>query len=662
MEGTPAHGAQLPTEHEPGHLTLLGARGQWGAAGDAAKALPRAFKTGITGSGTTDMGLTTDLLNEMGGQIPHAVSDAGVPGAWKGLDPTDVSSNASVFSKYQTHAPIDRWDVEGNQLTAPVVNHPGDWILDKLARLDSWSKNLEQQGELAKRGSAYGRGYTDAIAPDVNLAAAKLESYGFPDTAQELRDSQGIYNPSRLAMELRNQGASDSVLRDVVGDGSGRNGWQGAVQRAGGFGDTYVKTYADGTEHLKPLPTDLEPAAAQSVNQSLYRYRTNPIRDAVENWQFAHPSMDLYSAGIKDGYNKVTGEDIRQAFHGAPGLEDAANDWDRAMMSAKAEDVVRSGAQNVFGGYKFAAQNVPNFVRLAGGHPILANAPAEYYRDSDIYNLMHGLPESFHGSMPMGTNPLNGDQLFVNPLGLSSMAELVGAATKPDSGDEGALGGLSHLAGEVGLGTNPLIKTGLQLTGQMGNNQMSDTIAPLQALSGIASLATGEPIDLEQPLHSLVATGEQGLTGKQTFPYHDYLVRKRQVELGGAGNPMNATITSGPLHDAAVQDVAHRVGIGDLLSTLTPMNVQSLTPEAAVISHNDALARRLQYSGNGWAARGNPTAGAYDLVDQLKERVARFNELPPLEQQRLLLDPVAAQMIAETRSNIIHGKQTLAWR
>ena len=278
-------------------LTLLAARGQWGAAADAAKALPGAMWNGITGHGTTDMGLTTDLLNEMGGEIPHAVSDAGVPGAWKNLDPTGVSPSDSVFSKWQTHEPIDRWDAEGNQLTGPVISSPGDWMLDKLARLDSWSKNIEQQGELAKRGSAYGRGYVDAIAPDVELAANKLEGYGFNDTANDLRDSQGIYSPSRLVADLRSQGASDAVLRDVVGDGSGRNGWQGAVQRAGGFGDTYVKTYADGSEHLRPLPTDLEPAAAQSVNLSLYRYRTNPIRDMVENWQAANPELDLREAG-----------------------------------------------------------------------------------------------------------------------------------------------------------------------------------------------------------------------------------------------------------------------------------------------------------------------------------------------------------------------------
>jgi hypothetical protein len=641
-------------------LSLLAARGEWGAAGDAAKALPSALKTGITGQGTTSMGLTSDLLAEMGGDVPHAVSDAGVPGAWKGMDPTDVSSNASVFSKYQTHGPTGQWDAYGNQVIGPTISSPGDWILNKLAGLDSWSKNLEQQGELAKRGSAYGRGYTDAVAPDVELAANKMEGYGYGDTAQELRDSQGIYSPSRLAAELRSQGASDAVLGDVIGDGSGRNGWQGAVQRAGGFGDTTVKTYADGSEHVVPLPTDLEPAAAQSVNRSLYRYRTNPIKDAADNWQAANPSLDLYGAGIKDGFNRVTGDDIRNAFPGQAGVDEAANDWDRSMMSAKAEDVVRSAAQNVFGGYKFAAQNVPNFVRLAGGHPILANAPAQYYRDSDLYNLAHGLPESFHGSMPMGTNPFNGDQLFMNPLGMSSMADLMQAASKPDSAGATGLGDLSHLAGEVGLGTNPLIKAGLQLTGQMGNDQMSDTFAPLQALSGVASLAAGRPINLEQPLHSAVATGEQALTGKETFPYQDYLIRKRTGELSPSGNQWNATMTGTPANNQAVEDVGHRVGASDLLQTLAPLDVQMLSPEAARVAANQRTAQLLALRGMTGPAAINPTGHIYDLADPLAEKVARFQTLPVLDQQALIRDPRALEMLQRLRSIQIHNPQALA--
>ena len=331
------------------------------------------------------------------------------------------------------------------------------------------------------------------------------------------------------------------------------------------------------------------------------------------------------------------------------------------MMSAKAEDVLRSTAQNLFGGYKFAAQNAPNFVRLAGGHPVLANAPAEFYRQSDVYNLTHGLEgPQYHGMVPLGRNPLNGDLIEMNPLGMSSMADLIGAATKPDTGDATGLGDLSRLAGEVGLGTNPIIKTGLQLTGQMGNDQMSDVVAPLTALSGAVSIARGVPTNLEQGVHDLVAGGEQALTGRETFPYMDYLLRKRQAELGRNGNKWNAAITSGPIHDAAVLDTAHRIGTNDLLRTLTPFDIEMTSPEAQAIGQNQYLQNIYASRGMTGMASWNPTAHAYEMADPLAEKVARFATLPIMEQQALLRDPRALEMLTRQRSMQIHNPQALA--
>jgi hypothetical protein len=109
-----------------------------------------------------------------------------------------------------------------------------------------------------------------------------------------------------------------------------------------------------------------------------------------------------------------------------------------------------------------------------------------------------------------------------------------------------------------------------------------------------------------------------------------------------------------------VQDVAHRVGVSDLLRTMAPLDIQMLTPGAARIGQHQLTSNLLGATGQTYMAAHNPTAPAYALTDPLAEKVARFQTLPPQERMALLRDPRALEMLMKQRSIQIHNPQALA--
>ena len=601
------------------------AYGDFGSARDIMSGFPGAVRATI-GHSDDPAGLAgqaaQDYLDTFGGHLPHEVTDTGVPTSYGG-------ELTSPFRRFQstaqrltsTGAPV--YDAFGNPVMDPAVNGPKDWLLDKLSGADEWNKRLEQNQEIATRGPVWGNKAVQGISDRMDNMADYLDRHGASGaTVNDFINQHGMMSPSELEARLVGDGISPADAR-ATGES-----WERAVEDATGDAGKYVNT-------------------------TQFQYRNKPYQDRIAELESKYPSTynglptsttDLRALDYHDkvGLRGYTGGDVN-----------AANDLAQALRDAHAEQVLRGLAQNTFGGYKFATQNVPAFVRLAGEHPGLANAPAEYYRDSDIYNYQHGLPASFHGSMP-----IFGQE--INPAALSSLAELVGAATEPGGEDRGLLGDSAELASQLGFGLNPLIRTGLQVTGNMGNNQESDLLRPLTAVSGAASLLSGAPVNVEQPFKNVIAGAEQALTGRETFPFTDYLVRKREAELAGTGNKWDATQTSGPIHDQALQDVAHQQGAQDLIGTLTPLDLKLVTPESQQVGRDAALANYYASRGLLHTAAANPMGHAYELADPVAELVARFETLPIQQRQALLRDPRALEMLGKQRMLQIHNPQQLA--
>jgi hypothetical protein len=580
----------------------------------------RAQQLSLAGQGTSD------FIDAFGGDLPHSITDTGV----------STVGPQSIFRKAQSSTPqldpitgAPMADKYGSTIMQPTINGPKDWLLDKVSGWGELNKALEQNQELTTRGPVWGNAARELVGQYGNNMADYLSRNGMDSAAGLMADKGGYLSPTDLLDELTKSGVPSSQAMDVA------DSWSRGVDQ--------VRSGAD-----------------DWLNKTQFKYKTNPIGDAASQWEKNY-GYNLHDLGLDPRTSSP--EDLKRAMdvYGHAANPGAVSDYAKAMQDARAEQVLRTMAQNTFTGYKFGVQNVPTYLRLAGQHPGLVSAPADYGRVSDIYGAQHGLPSSFHGSMPIGKNPLTGDDMYFNPLALSSMGELVNDATN-QSDDSGAtgLGGLVHTLGDLSLGVSPIIKTALQLTGQSGNNQESDLLRPLTALSGAASLVSGQPVDLEQPFKNLVASGEQALTGRETYPYQDYLVRKQLADQSGGNNKWNATQTSGPQYDQAQHAVAMRQGVNNLVSTLSPINLQQQSPDAGLIGQRQYVSNYLGSRGLLKEAGANPSAQAYALADPLAEKVARFATLPIAERNALLRDPRALEMLQQQRMLQLHNPQALA--
>lgn len=587
-----------------------------GLSGDAASAggmmsdSARAAKNYLTGGPEVVSDNTRDFIGNFGGELPQSIHDTGV----------STVGPQSIFRRWQSKQAIyDSW---GNvDHYEPAIRGNKDRFLDVIARPGEFGKGLENAQEVAARSNVWGNKALEYLDPATREMSSWVDRHGVPDLATDLVDRQGMVSPSEVRERLIDAGVSDSQATKAA-----EQWWQKAE--------------------------DVRDPASAELNRVQLNYSGSPGKDLISSMQQRFPGstfdksmFDIRNGDIKDRYSILgaTGGDV-----------DATDYLMEHLPAARGDQFLRDLAANTFGGYKFSTQALPYTIGQFGEHPGLLNTASQYYRDSDIYNAQHGLSGA-HGMMPLFHNPLNGDLVSGNPLGISSMGELVGAMTDHNDNEN-----LAQTVGNFQLGLNPLIKLGLQVTGNNGNNQMPDITSASKIPSGLLSLATGRPVDIEDPLKNAVGGLEQAITGRETFPYQDYLTRRRLADMTGDGNKWNATHTSGPAYDAAVTDTAHRMGADDLLRALMPMDMKMTPPEGERVGRNQYASQLESYLGQGRLAAANPSAHAYDLADPLEERIALINQLPHDELVALLHDPRALELIQQQGVSRLHGNSPLA--
>jgi hypothetical protein len=577
---------------------------------DSSRAGAQGFGGAMTNAAKGLAGLETNagdqFLKDFGGNVSEAVADTGVPGG------------SSVFRKF----PYEIGGVDTSGLKSAVF--------DPLSRWSEWNKGLEQRLDQANRGALWGQ----AAQSSMDEAAPGFASY----LADTYGPSHGLTTAfADAGGKLDQVDLMDAALKNGVAPNQASQlgeSWQNAISGA--------RDYAD-----------------EQVNHVLLNYGGHPdeqIAHALQQYGVDPAAMlSKYGGGLRD---------ITPAMVGAETGGDtmAMKAVQQAQTSSIAEGVLSSLAKNTFGGYRFATQAVPASLRLGFEHPVIANAPAQWYHDADQYDFMHGLnPSSYRGQMPFD---VAGNRVMINPLGLSSIGELFGEMTpetvngmrvRTDGGDYGPLGEAARDAGDMSLGLNPILRTALTLTGQNGNTQLQDMVRPLAPVNALAGLIAGQPVDLEQPVKNVVAGAEQALTGRVTFPFQTELVRRMQADVSGGTDPLAPTYTSGPVHDAANRAVANQLAIKDLADAGLRLPMSIVDPAAQRIGQNQALANFGSMAGNPSPSLTNPTRNAYDLVDPRQEIVMNWAHLPPAERARLLLDPTIGPMITQIQSGQMHA-------
>lgn len=569
--------------------TRVLAHGNAGAVGDMIQA-----RGGLLGgSGSTE----GDKWAETLGQRPELVSPEAANIPQQSIFTPSNELNKDPWGDPSKGLPFQDW-VQAHQDT-PVLGG----LLQGLRKAGQNQMNIEKGVEGQMRGAVWGSGMNDAMKGPGDELTARMDANGAPELAQMMRDQNYMVHPDALKQTMLQMGY-DAKSTDRV-----------AQQWADQIGAPSVMQGHPDPITGAPVPGVVTPAsgafeAANDVTKRQMLDYTNPTRPT--NVASDSPEMQRYEG----------------------------------------EMLLRGLAANTFGGYKFATSNIPSFMRLTGAHPAIANVPQDYYRNSDQYNLQHGLPESYHGLLPMGN--VGGKDLMVNPFSLSSMGQLVGDMGKPADPMSGnsALGDIADTASDVGFGLNPIINAALIASGQKGSTQLPNIIRPLTPIGAAIGAGIGRPVDLEGPVKALGSATEQALTGRQTGSYQDFLLRKRQVELSG-GNPMavdNPTPT-------ANQDVANSQAVEQLITALTGFRgMKEMAPEEAQIRMNQRQGAVEQIlSGSTQGVASNPTRGAYDITDPLMEKIYRFSSLTPIEQRHLMEDPVANQIITQNRSELLHG-------
>jgi hypothetical protein len=331
-------------------------------------------------------------------------------------------------------------------------------------------------------------------------------------------------------------------------------------------------------------------------------------------------------------------------------VKDAIDYADKLYFNYADSGPVDDLGRNLFAFHKFGLNNIPAQLRSAGQRPALLNVPGAYYAASDKYNEANGLPSRFHGEMPIGNTGWH-----VNPLGLSSLGQLAGFATKRTANDdEGTwLGQTAELGQGIGLGLNPFIDALLTVTGQHGRSFAPGFLRASQPVNGILSSVMDRPVDIEGVPKELLGNAQEAITGQRPFPYQEYLLNKRQAELKAfGGDPGDAGHQLGD--QMAAEGTAGFVGIPGL---------KLLTPEEQQIRKNAALAKAMELAGSKTAYRDNPTARVYADLDPRDRQVAMWNELSAAERRRLLRDPEVRDQLLDKLAMQLHntgsaGKQS----
>lgn len=304
--------------------------------------------------------------------------------------------------------------------------------------------------------------------------------------------------------------------------------------------------------------------------------------------------------------------------------------------------------RNLFAFHKFASHNIPAQARAAGERPAMLNVPANYYRASDENRAQHDLPSRFHGEMPFGPGGRDGQgQQYINPMGLWSMGQLVGAATqRTQNDDEGTwLGQVANAGQDLGLGLNPFIDALLTVTGQHGRSFAPGFLRASQPINGVLSNTLHRPVDIEGLPKELLGNAQEQITGQRPFPYQEYLLRKRQAELKALGKDPSQ----------AGADVGGQMQTEGLAGFMGIPGLKYLSPEEQTIRDNQKLAQAYKTAGVQEGYRANPTARAYAALDPRDEQVANWNSLSAADRQRLLRDPEVRDQLLDKLAMQLHN-------
>jgi hypothetical protein len=434
-------------------------------------------------------------------------------------------------------------------------------------------------------------------------------------------------------------GKMDAQIVDIIDRGSGLPYFM-AEPRAGG------KQYmirADRLQAHTPGPGWTNAASTPGTPNILQR-AGNKARDAVAGAAELNAKGGrelegrMRKAAILTEYEKAIKEGAthQQAVDGA-----IKHSQDLFFNYADQGPVDQLG-RNLFAFHKFGMHNLPAQLRNAGARPAIMNIPSDYYRASDEYNQQKGLPSRFHGEMPLGNTGWH-----INPMMLSSMGQLVGAASKRSANDnEGtAIGEAGDLAQGLGLGLNPFIDAMLTVTGQHGRTFAPSFLRASQPVNGVLSALADKPVDLEGLPKELLGNVQEAITGQRPFPYQEYLLNKRRAELRDlGGDPSKAGEQVGDT--MAAEGLAGFMGIPGL---------KLLTPEEQTIRRNSALAKAYKLAGNDKAYKANPTARTYADLDPRDAQVANWENLSAADRQRLLRDPEVRDQLLDKLAFQLHN-------
>lgn len=404
----------------------------------------------------------------------------------------------------------------------------------------------------------------------------------------------------------------------------------------------------------------------------------NATKQAIQRWAKNHADilegrgLANTAAALRESGGMVQVGSLMPALR-ADGIRGAAATREIRQMGNAHTDAIREGEQyadklffrygqnnpvdkvgrNMLAFHTYAINNIPSSLRRSAEVPAVMNVPVNWYEESDRYNEQHGLTSKMHGEYQLPFE-VGGNEVFVNPAKWLPFGNIIGAATKPEREvGESWLGEIGNTARDVGLGLHPFVDLPMTVTGQYGRAITPGLLRWAQPINAAASAASGTPQDIEGPYKGLVEGIQKEVSGTTPFPYRDYLLRKKQAELGGSANASLAT--QGPLVREAHQAVGNELGATGLAGFMGVPGLKILSPEERIIRENAHETKNLIGQYGTRAAMLNPTRGIYDNVDPLAVKVENFEKLPPQEQEALLDDPVARDMVIEHLAQKLHG-------
>lgn len=596
---------------------------------------------------------------------------------------TDVAFRDAPWQRFLATSALDPLNLVGLGLPGRLAKNPSlasaKPLLEGLDAMGAWRNARVNQGAEAV-GSTAGKLVEPVAQKAVQLGAKFKEQApglaGGIDTAsrmwkeQILHTAPGYYVRNGLENFLQAANRGDwETAHDMV------RGWLNREQGA----DRLLAQRGIKPEQIDGL---IQNPLHDGVNTGLVDHLGNPIiterqsafKDAAESapdWlrdpltkvgDFMERGRDFNTmriegaarkAAFATGFRKALAEGESEAGAIKRGLEYANELFFNYTKHTAADEL----ANRTFAFHKFALSNLPYQLKLSAQRPGVLNIPTNFYATSDTYNAQHGRPARFHGSLPIGRGS-DGTEISLSPFDLWSVGTLVKEATRTTRDDGvGPVGAAANTLQDLGLGLHPFLNVPLQMTGQMGEQPASGLLRLAQPVNAIGGVLAGRPIDIEG--------GFKSVTAPNAFPYQEWLIRRRQAELGlKQGMTPTQSLMDPGIRQQAEQDAAAQIA-GPSMGSWMGLPLRTRSPEEQVIEENALRARALQSLGLDGLAASNPTAGAYALSDptMMNPLASKITSGAPLSTQEIALvlsGQAGPQLQAEylrTRSEALHGRR-----